>query len=291
MKITPFYEFFSDLINASYWQVLYVNMERGRFFIDIYDSSLIPLLILICFSPKYTILKILSIFSTIAVITLSLFSGFRSHLIMLISGVIPTICFILLSVRKELKIILISGVMFLLVVMFATVSYLSTIGAIQRASTIDRLVSPEDEDFSSIETRIWLWNKAYNMGFANPILGVGLGNFYDNLGLQVDNPKYNTVWRNKIREVTFTNPHNTFFQFLAENGLSGLVLFSLLLLSFIIYDSKILFGKETSLTKYIIISFWSLFIFSLANPAVNMQYLFTFWLLRGLIISANLVKL
>ena len=71
--------------------------------------------------------------------------------------------------------------------------------------------------------RIHAWNAAWNMALDNPILGVGINNFYHNYFF------YSTFWDGQNHAV-----HSTWFGVLAETGFIGLSLFvSLIVTTFI----------------------------------------------------------
>jgi O-antigen ligase len=120
------------------------------------------------------------------------------------------------------------------------------------------------------------------MGLSSPLIGVGLGNYYDNLPSE-DQKSYSA---NPLETALFnaasTDPHNIFFRTFAETGGVGLSAFILLLLYFLKNDLYLLKERE-DLSKALIISFWTLFIFSVLNPSLNIGYLSLFWLLRVMV--------
>jgi len=80
------------------------------------------------------------------------------------------------------------------------------------------------------------------------------------------------------------HPHNIFFASLVETGLLGLLSIILLLVYLGVSDIQ-LFFKADKEVKYIIISYWVLFISSMTGPRTAITYLGLLWLLRGLIIN------
>jgi O-antigen ligase len=96
-------------------------------------------------------------------------------------------------------------------------------------SYLDRLSSIFKPDEGTAEARQFLWSTARNMWKANPILGVGGGNFSFLVGryqpLDYDEPQY------LERDWSGTVTHSTYFQIAAEQGSVGLLLFGYILFS------------------------------------------------------------
>jgi len=120
------------------------------------------------------------------------------------------------------------------------------------------------------------------MAQSQPLFGVGLGNYYDNLPPEKKNFLSLSNWQNKEAQIASTNPHNIFAQILSELGFLSLLFYLIMISYFAISDIKILL-TQNNFTKAIIISFWSLFIFSLFNPTTTLTYNSLFWILRALI--------
>jgi len=92
--------------------------------------------------------------------------------------------------------------------------YLSDPQFLNRAATINR---PEDQRDASAESRLEIWKGGMKMLMANP-LGVGTGNFYQNIG------KY-------APEHPGRDAHNTFVRCAGELGFPGLIIFVALVLN------------------------------------------------------------
>jgi O-antigen ligase len=94
-------------------------------------------------------------------------------------------------------------------------------------SYMDRLRSMFETDEGSAEARQFLWSAARNMWKANPILGVGAGNFTFLVGryqpLDYEKPDF------LERDWSGTVTHSTYFQIAAEQGSAGLLLFAYVL--------------------------------------------------------------
>ena len=117
-------------------------------------------------------------------------------------------------------------------------------------------------------------------------LGVGLGNYYDNLqfGEKLLPVSYNIA--SKEGKYAQEYIHNIFFLYLAESGLYSLVVFMIMCILFVRNDLEILKGKSL-LNKSLVISFWTLFSYSLFNPPIPASYQILFWGLRGLLVETN----
>jgi O-antigen ligase len=96
-------------------------------------------------------------------------------------------------------------------------------------SYMDRLTSMFRPDEGTAEARRFLWSTARNMWKANPILGVGGGNFTFLVGqyqpLDFDEPQY------LERNWSGTTTHSVYFQIMAEQGSAGLLLYGYILWS------------------------------------------------------------
>ncbi|GAW97408.1 MULTISPECIES: O-antigen ligase family protein [Colwellia] len=77
--------------------------------------------------------------------------------------------------------------------------------------------------------RLYAWQAAWNMALDNPILGVGINNFYYNYFF------YSSHWDGLNHAV-----HSTWFGVLAESGFVGLILFVTLIVSTLLMSLKML---------------------------------------------------
>jgi O-antigen ligase len=84
--------------------------------------------------------------------------------------------------------------------------------------------------------RIYAWEAAWNMALDNPVLGVGMNNFYNNYFY------YSTHWDGLNHAV-----HSTWFGVLAESGFLGLSLFICLITTTFVAAWRLL--KNTNLSK------------------------------------------
>lgn len=206
----------------------------------------------------------------------SFLSNFRSRILMLIFSFIMSFVFL---TKKKL------GQKFIIFFILISIGYFSytILNYNFKFSFIDRFaLTDKKEDVNTIGYR---WNNivvSEEMAQSQPLLGVGLGNYYDNLPSGKKNFLSLSNWQNKEAQIASTNPHNIFAQILSELGFVSLLFYLIMISYFAISDIKTLF-KQDNFPKAIIISFWSLFMYSLFNPTTTLTYNSLFWLLRALI--------
>jgi len=255
------------LIYDKEWDVIYVNLIRGRYFITIYSSALVPILIYYSASATKIFYKIIGLFLLLSVLVFSILSNFRTHLVLALLGLFTASA---IYIRKKTVVLIPLGFILLLYLSFQLNAFLTT-------SSITRIVDPDTKDITSITTRWQWWQQATEMGLSSPIYGVGLRNYFDN-----SSNIHISGLNNKFQLITLAHPHNIFFGTFAETGFGGLLaLFSLL---FYLFVSDVRLFKDTDrLQQALILSFWILFLFSTMNPPDTLPYLSLFWLLRALI--------
>lgn len=264
------------LLYGKYWQVLNINSLRGRYFVDIYDSALIPIFLFYTINKaKGEIAQFGYLFVSGSILFFAVLSNFRTQVLMYLFSFASSILLFTKRVRTSF---VVAGILF----SFLYVSFVIS-NQFMGLNAIDRILSPTSSDYSTITTRINWWEQSFKMAESNPIFGVGLGNFYDNVqGKHIFRFSF-FDWKNQFEQVTLTDPHDIFFETMAETGFLGLMSL-LLLLGYFVYIDITLF-KRSHFRSYIIISFWSLFIFALFNPPTPLQYVALFWVLRAMIFS------
>lgn len=124
----------------------------------------------------------------------------------------------LLSSSNKLKKLAIVSVAALAFLAFVPSTYLVEMGTIQAD------IEQEDKADSTAQQRLFLWATAWEMCKANPILGVGSGNFPWHVGSY--QPQTGN-WPREffLRDRTMQAVHSVYFQVLAEQGIPGAVLF------------------------------------------------------------------
>ena len=264
-------------VYSSHLNLVLANMQRGRIFIETYDEILIPFIFIFFLKMKKDNRNVLFIFLLLMMIILPTFlSEFRTRILMLVFSFIASI-----ALLQRTKFFRLFTFMFIFAVIYLAYFILnSTYGH----SFIDRLnFQSQTQDVETISFRINNIFYSYDLGIKNPVTGVGLGNYYANLPVQKislsdsNNPGAELA-------IASQNPHNIFAQLLSETGFLSLFFYVFMLCYFLISDLKnIRLRKLNEYSKAFIISFWTLFIYSLFNPVVGLTYNMLFWMLRALI--------
>jgi hypothetical protein len=277
IKSSFFLEVIGKFLYAKQYILLIKNINRDRIYLDLYDEALIPFFFL--FKPKSKKMIVVKYFVIITTIFLSFFSQVRSTILVLLISFLLSIFFIKRKLCKaEFFWYLFS---FSLAPLLANYFMRRIIGF----SFLDRfLLNPEFETTTPIKTRfeqILISVKIANSYF----FGAGLGNFYN---LLENNFKIKNFF--EFSSDGFASgteyPHNIFALILAESGYVSFFIFISLLIVFFKNDIKN-FSFYKSYQQAAIISFWSLFIFSLFNPATNALFNLLFFGMRGLLIKNN----
>lgn len=265
-------------IYSSHLNLVLANMQRGRIFIETYDEIIIPFIFIFFIRMKKNNKNLLFAFLLLMMIILpSFLSDFRTRILMLVFSFVAS--FIFLQRAKLFKVI--SFFLLLIIIYLAYFILNSTYGY----SFIDRLnFQSKAQDVETIDFRIRNILYSYDLGIKNPITGVGLGNYYQNLPTQKINYLYPNDPNTELT-IASQNPHNIFAQIMAETGFLSLFFYIFMLCYFFISDFKNLRTKKllNEYSKGFIISFWTLFIYSVFNPAIGLTYNMLFWMLRALI--------
>lgn len=269
------FESLKAILYERYWDAIELNILRVRFFVDIYNSALLPIFFYYLFNSKKQISKIFFVISSLALSFFSVVSNFRSQVFMLTISYFGSVLFLINTVRKRITVVALS---FVLLIAAHQIGQLYS-----GQSALTRIFSPEEEEYATISGRITWWSYTIEMAKLSPITGIGLGNYYDYLPYsEKKNNLSFSNYSNNLKTLTLSDPHSIFFVTLAETGILGLISLITLIIIFVSNDIKYL-QKNNSLLNALIISFWSLSSYSLFNPSVNNSYLSTLWLLRGLI--------
>ncbi len=158
-----------------------------------------------------------------------------------------------------------------------------------RSTLLDRfLVRNYYEDQVSIDRRFVMYRQAWELFMQKPILGVGLGNYKDNVqivysrfGGRTYEPYY------KILQNVYAYPHNWFLTVLAENGIIGFAVLMWMLYQFFLMDvrlHKVLSGDK-HVTFFILSAVGWLYVFAnlFTMMHVSLPTVIVFWACRGMI--------
>lgn len=271
-----FVSFANIFVYSSHLDLVLINLQRARIFIETYDEIIIPFVFLYLMGTDKIRERIYLYLILVFISLPSFLSNFRSRILMLFFSFIASFFFLTKkSFRQK----------FLILILIISIGYLSyrVLNYNFKFSFIDRFaLTDKREDVNTIRYR---WNNiimSEEMAQSKPLFGVGLGNYYDNLPPEKKNFLSLSNWQNKEAQIASTNPHNIFAQILSELGFLSLLFYLIMISYFAISDIKILL-KQDNFAKAVIISFWSLFIYSLFNPTTTLTYNSLFWILRALI--------
>jgi len=268
----------SIFVYGKHLELVSINLERGRLFIETYDEIAIPFLFVLIPLCKKRWQKVAVFLLFGAIVIPSFLSNFRSRILMFAFAFLAS--FFFLSTKK-----IASRVSFLissLIIIYFTATLLSSVLGF---SFVDRFaLRHEREDVMTIESRSDHIKESAEMGLAFPFTGIGLGNYYEYLSVSKTNSASVFGWVKKEMAIASTSPHNIFAQIVSETGVISLLFYVGMLGFFARNDSKLLFKNKTSdITKSFVISFWALFLYSVFNPSTTFEYNALFWILRGMI--------
>lgn len=266
---------FGTIVYQRHWELVDMNLQRGRILTDTYDEVMVPLLFFLLGQKTSLKAYLFRVFLLVNTFLFAFISNFRTRVLMIIAGVA---CLII----QLKKFSFVNAALF--VVTFALLGYAasalssSTIGF----SFVDRLDTSSKTNTKTLSWRIEQISEAVMMAEGN-ILGVGLGNYYDNLSPSFK--RYYSLNSLVVLETRNANEqvHNIFALILAESGFVSLAAFLILLVVFV-YQDSIMVRQKNSVKKTFVFGFWILFVYGLFNPIVPVAYQILFWGLRGLVL-------
>lgn len=142
------------------------------------------------------------------------------------------------------------------------------------------------DDFNKYQSnteRILIWQSAWNMFKAHPVLGVGLGQYTENYQQKYISPQ--------AKEPKLGHAHNNFMQMLAENGIVGFVGF-VIMFGYIILKNLISWFKVKNVYALMIVSATVCLLlqgfteYNVGNSAVIKMY----WFVLGLWLVLDRLK-
>jgi len=271
-QLQPFSRTIMSLLTDNAYRGVITDSIKNRYFINIFDNTLIPLGFITLQLLKKTLNKVVIFILIFLIVFFAAVSDFRGQFAIALVALFVSI---LIVKKRAAQGLVLLGVFLLLLLTINSLKYISV-------NSINRIVDPSPADYETIEGRIFYWKKAMDIGKAFPMFGVGLGNFYEyinNIALRKSTSPENLL-------NTWTHPHNVFFATLAESGVIGLVSYSIIIIYFFFYD-LINFKNKPYQIKLLVVAFWCLFSYSLIYPAVKITYGVLFWSLRVLILKLN----
>lgn len=267
---SQFNRYLLPILYEPYLEVIDNYYALNKLFVDIFNPAFGALILFLFYFYRNFVKRIGLIVLFGSLIFFSIVSNFRTHALMLITSVIFEL-FILFRGRGKIPVVMVlAGIALISIVTFNLISQ----------TTIDRLFLPTISDYATLSSRTEMWALSTEMGLSSPLFGVGIGNFYDNFPNKKIFKNSLIDWKNAEERVVIIDPHNIFFSTFAQTGFLGL--FALIFMLFTFIKNDIQFFKENDLMLTTIsICFWSLFLYSLLNPAISLQYLTLYWVLRS----------
>lgn len=269
-----FVKVISNFIYQKHADLAIAKLYQNRLYLDTYDEIVPPFLFI--FRSKNNLRKNLFFYILFILISFfSLVSNIRSRILMLLVSLGGTLVFIKKINFKKVFIVTFS----FLIIGFLINNFMRHYSGF---SFVDRiLLQDEIGDVKPVNFRLEQIKNSLEMGKAS-LLGVGLGNYYDNLTSK------NSFIINKSQLIASQGAqefvHNIFGAIVSESGYISLFVF-LIILCFFIKRDIFLLNKGKDYEKAFVIAFWSLFSYGLFNPILPASYQILFWGIRGLLIE------
>lgn len=281
-------DLFSRILYSQYYSSFMINIERNKYFGDSFDEIFTSQIILLLTLQSPLISNKIFYFLELLFIELTTFySNWRTKILMFSSNLIISLFLLLRSRYENIK--KYSILLTLAIIVSATV--VLNISDNHPTNILQKLIDIGDSgQYETIQSRFNYWEYAIEAGLQSPIIGHGLDSYYDLLN-EADKTRSQVLNKFKNKKTIYINdPHNVFLSTFVSSGFVGLTALVILLCYFAHSDFQSLLKYQgLTLKTSFIISFWSLFFFSLLNPSMTYSYQMHFWLLRG-IISTDLNK-
>ncbi len=263
---------FQPFLYDKYWTFESYQASRGRFFGSSFDEIIIPFIILIFSKDKNWTRKLFYLVLIVLQVFISISSNWRTKSLLLFILLFASILGLL---KKKV-------LMFLMVLISLFVANNYSL-ALFKYNVFDRLNPNSRVDISTINARINYWKEAIDIGKSSPIIGVGYGNYFDNLSSKSKLASLSSQVDRIRALVLIDDPHNVIFYIFATSGLLGLLSWLMLISRFIYIDYKSIRKQNNPVLLSLIIAFWGLFAYGLFHPVTSFSYLALFWALRGYI--------
>jgi len=262
------------------------NRERGRIF-PLWDIELmIPFFLFLIFQ-KDKILKALGMMGGGLLSLMVFLTNFRYRFVAFVFGIIA---YPFLN-KRFLKF-----VPFLLLLIIVFGAYLFWSERVLGVSIVSRFFLEDPQaDLLPLQARVEMAWQSLEMFLSSPLLGVGLGNYFDNFSLRVGyaGPPlfYFGLPHEAFLVLVFENykgPHNLFLSTLAETGIIGLVALLYLLKSLfnqdIVLFKRIKSIQSTQVASVLIVSSWATILAAqFININTSLGALIFFWTVRGIL--------
>lgn len=281
---TFFINYIAPFLHPDSYNLAIFNIGRGRIYLENFTAVIIPVVFYYLMSSSEYYKKSLLFLLLILITFISIASNSRSVFVLTLFSIISSIYLY----KNELKKIMLSMLIFIFLIFLFTSQYTKLV---LKEDIIDRFFVESDLQVSSgsMNERINLWREAWDVGLSSPLVGIGLGNFIYNRSDNIQKGTHAIVSSTEKAAILdmANEPHNIFFQTFSETGFLGVSAITLLFTYFIKRDYTLLFHLKKKnnnfIQKLLIISFWSIFLYSLLNPASGVRFFALSWLFCVLI--------
>lgn len=275
-----------NFVHEDSFRLYLFNRERGRIF-PLWDIELmIPFFLFLIFQ-KDKILKALGMVGGGLLSLMVFLTNFRYRFVAFVFGIIAY-PFLNKRFLKFLPFFL------LLIVVF--VAYLFWSERVLGVSIVSRFFLEDPQaDLLPLQARLEMAWQSLEMFISSPLLGVGLGNYFDNFSLRVGyaGPPlyYFGLPHEAFLVLVFENykgPHNLFLSTIAETGIFGLIALLCLLKSLLNQDillfKRIKSSQNKQIASALIVSSWATILAAqFININTSLGALIFFWTARGII--------
>jgi hypothetical protein len=263
--------YFSNFIYSKYLDFVTSNLYRGRIFTELYDEVALGYLILKLNQNKNKFFTYLLI---IGVVVFSLFSNFRSRILM----VAVSIMVVIINRLFVKKFQYIKNFMFVLII--STLIFLSL--RREKNQIISRVFLQDEESVTTLLSRGAQFDRSLQIA-ERLLFGVGLGNYYEYSSSQVSLSRIRNANILQVAQGAEEFVHTIFGQLLAESGFISLAIFLFLHFLFLKKDFFILKHKNNMIYVSYVAASWTLMAYSLFNPTVSGSFIILYWFIRGLL--------
>jgi hypothetical protein len=274
----------SLILNPLLFRSIKANLVRQRTYVDFIQEAFVPILLFGLVKKNSSFIqKAKQGFLIMVAGAISFLSNWRGRVLVFLFSVFSFLATHVFTNFNKKYLLRLVG---LFLGLFIFINFLDNMSVSRVGFSVrDRLMSTDEaEDVSTVEWRLNAFNASIGMG-SSGFFGVGLGNYYEWLGEKKRYPSFIREFRELADAASSHGPHNIFFQYLAEMGYVGLIVFIALLVGFAIEDVRG-FGKNkySQDHKAIALSFWALISVVQFYPATSLSFYVSFYLLRAMLV-------
>ncbi|KQO21263.1 hypothetical protein ASF10_14185 [Flavobacterium sp. Leaf82] len=225
------------------------------------------------------------VFTLFFVTTAIFLTGARTSLLNLILIVIVYIIYYLKinSFNKSSALKILTLIIPIIVALFVSNKSFEKSKDNDRYKSVANRITQIKETDASAKARLTYWENSLKLSQANPLLGVGLGNY------RIESIPYEKISENDF--IVSLDSHNDFLEILAETGIiNGLIYFSLFLVIGFINVKRVLKSKDTNVRTVAILTIMLLIVYG-GDAFFNFpMYRPTMQIFFGLIVALTVVN-